>query len=240
MNANINNKFDGLLWDMDGVIVDVSMSYRKCIQLSVNYFLPANLHCDEKDVDAIKSVVGLNNDWDASYALYLQKASLNIDLHDFVKNLIQMRSDQMYTKIKNQFQKFYLGDSTSKGFIESESLLIDQHQLSQLKNKYNKMGIVTGRPKQEAIYTLEINNLTRVFDIVVAMEDTKLGKPDPEPILKAINALSLQNTIYIGDSPSDVVASQKANIPCIYIGNEKLTEQTFRTTQEVYNYLIKN
>ncbi|MGD9129000.1 MAG: HAD-IA family hydrolase [Candidatus Woesebacteria bacterium] len=228
------DQLDGLIWDMDGVLIDVSKSYRLCILKTVQYFCPDKT-VTELDVLAIKQVVGLNNDWDASYALILKKQNSKFDIPEFISNLEKYRKDKLYQNIVAVFQSYYLGSSLYQkcyskkapvkkieSLINTEKLLIPKSVLDNLKKKYKKMGIATGRPKFEAIYALKNNNILDLFNTVIAMEDYKNGKPEPEPLLMVSEKLALKNTIYIGDSSSDVEAAKRAQMPCIYIGEKKL------------------
>ena len=70
----MNAKYDGLIFDMDGVIVDVSRSYREAIRQTAGYFLKRNVLMSE--VGEIKNKPGMNNDWDAPYSL-INKPTLN-------------------------------------------------------------------------------------------------------------------------------------------------------------------
>lgn len=69
---------DLLIFDMDGVLIDVSQSYRKTIQQTIHIYLQhcLGLKTDPVSSDAIalfKSAGGFNNDWDltAGFLLYL-------------------------------------------------------------------------------------------------------------------------------------------------------------------------
>ena len=70
---------DLLLFDMDGVLIDVSRSYRKTIQKTIHLYLTTCLgHRREKDQPALdeavslfKSAGGFNNDWDLTVGLLL-------------------------------------------------------------------------------------------------------------------------------------------------------------------------
>jgi len=39
----MNRKYDGLIFDMDGILVDVSKSYRETIRQTAGYFLKRNV-----------------------------------------------------------------------------------------------------------------------------------------------------------------------------------------------------
>ena len=208
----MNTKYDGLIFDMDGVLVDVSESYREAIRQTASYFLKRNVQMSE--VDQIKNMSGMNNDWDATYVL------IN-------KPII------IYKPVKSYFQKIYLG-----GLINNEKLLISKETLRLLKNKYKKLGIATGRPKKEAEYVIKKNKLETIFDCVIALEDVSNSKPSSDSIQAVIKKLNLKQTVYIGDSPSDVLAAKAAEIPSIFIGNQKIGTLRFPTILKVIQYLL--
>jgi len=209
--------YDGLIFDMDGVLVDVSKSYREAIRQTASYFLKRDIPMSE--VDLIKDRVGMNNDWDATYALINNP---NIS----------------YEAVKSYFQYIYVGNDQKSGLINNEKLLISKQKLQSLKNKYKKMGIATGRPKIEAEYVINKNQLSTLFDCVIALEDVANSKPSPDSILMVIEKLNLKQTVYIGDSPSDVIAAERAKIPSIFVGKQNIGTIQFQTMLEVVQYLL--
>jgi len=208
----MNRKYDGLIFDMDGILVDVSKSYRETIRQTAGYFLKRNVLMSE--VDDIKNIIGMNNDWDATYSL-INKSSIN------------------YESVKAYFQKIYLD-----GLINNEKLLISKEKLQLLKNKYKKLAIATGRPKIEAEYAIKKNKLEKIFDCIVALEDVKNCKPSPDSLLAVIKKLSLKQTIYIGDNPSDVQAAEASGIPSIYVGKQNIGTIKFQSVLQVINFLL--
>lgn len=214
----INNKYDGLIFDMDGVIVDVNQSYRETIRQTASFFLKRTIKTQE--VSNIKSKVGMNNDWDATYAL-INNTTIS------------------YKKVKDHFQSLYLGNSNKKGLISNEKLLISKSQFNKLKYMYKKIGIATGRPKEEAYYVITNNHLEKIFDCIIALEDVKQGKPSPDSIIKVINTLKLKNTVYIGDSPNDVIAAKASGITSIYIGQQQIGTMRFQSVLQAVKYLLK-
>ena len=215
----MKNNFDGIIFDMDGILVDVSKSYRKAIRLTSSYFL--NREVKKEEVDIIKNKIGMNNDWDATYTL--------------------INNPRIpYEKVKSYFQKLYLGNSKRKGLIDNEPLLISKKILNQMRIKYNRLAIATGRPKKEAQYVIKKNKLDGLFDCIVAMEDIANGKPAPDMLLTVIKKMGFKNTVYIGDSPSDVIAADKAGIPSIYVGAQRIGSVRFSSILRVIKYLLLN
>lgn len=211
-------KFDSVIFDMDGVIVDVRNSYREAIRQTASFFLKRKVKKEE--VDKIKKQVGMNNDWDATYALINNK---NIP----------------YNEVVDYFQLKYLGNGNTRGLILKEKLLISRIQLKRLKTKYRKLGIATGRPKKEALFVIKNFNLQIFFppEYIVALEDTAREKPSPVPLLEAKKRMRVSNPVYVGDTINDIIAAKKADMPCIFIGKEKLGDIQITNIKELEKIL---
>jgi HAD superfamily hydrolase (TIGR01548 family) len=77
---------DLLIFDMDGVLIDVSGSYRETIQRTVHIYLRRCLGFEgakrrlvtKEDIALFKSVGGFNNDWDLTSGLLLYFLSLSV------------------------------------------------------------------------------------------------------------------------------------------------------------------
>ncbi len=199
-------EIDAILFDIDGVLVDVSKSYRLAIQKTAEKFLGRPV--SKMEIDLIKSINGFNNDWDATYALVKG-----------VKDRKEViRESEEYAKIKKEFQRLYLGE-----FINNEKLLINASTLSQLKQSGLKLGIVTSRPRAEAVYALK-SFMPEFFseNSIIAQEDCKEEKPSPKPLLLAKERISAKNPIYVGDSINDEFAAKAAGMIFISV-NQKLS-----------------
>jgi HAD superfamily phosphatase len=74
-----------LIFDMDGVLIDVSRSYRKTIQRTIQIYLETCLGfarsggdwITNEEISLFKSVGGFNNDWDLTSGLLLYLLSLS-------------------------------------------------------------------------------------------------------------------------------------------------------------------
>ena len=73
------------------------------------------------------------------------------------------------------------------------------------------IGLVTGRPRDEAIWFLDRYELTALFDVVVAREDAPL-KPSPRGIRSAMETLRAGRAWFIGDTVDDVMAAKAAGL----------------------------
>lgn len=86
-----------------------------------------------------------------------------------------------------------------------------------LKNLYNKqvnLGIITSKNDEEMKNEFSPFNIDKYFTCIVTASDTRLHKPNPDPILKAMDNLKItrDRTIYIGDSIYDMKSAKSAGI----------------------------
>ena len=81
-----------------------------------------------------------------------------------------------------------------------------------LHKKGHPMGIVTSKSKAEFDNEVILKNILHCFSIVVCAEDTEKHKPNPDPLLKyaELAGASVDDIIYIGDSPYDKACALSA------------------------------
>ncbi|MDQ6600316.1 pyrophosphatase PpaX [Bacillus salipaludis] len=81
-----------------------------------------------------------------------------------------------------------------------------------LKEKGYKLGVVTTKRHDTSLKGLRLMKLEEYFDVVVALDHVTKVKPDPEPILKALEQLNSQpeETIMVGDNFHDILAGKNA------------------------------
>lgn len=97
------------------------------------------------------------------------------------------------------------------------------HFLEILKKNDILTALVTNNNKRNSDFLL--NKYKMSFDVVVTRE-MQMWKPDPDPLLYVMELLGIKRieTMTIGDSHYDILASRKARIKDIYIiKNEKTT-----------------
>jgi HAD superfamily hydrolase (TIGR01509 family) len=84
-----------------------------------------------------------------------------------------------------------------------------------------KTAVVTNAPKENAVYMLEVLNLTKTFPIVVLAADAPPGKPDPAPYLLALEKVGVKakKAIAFEDSPTGIQAAVAAGIYTIAIAS---------------------
>jgi pyrophosphatase PpaX len=90
-----------------------------------------------------------------------------------------------------------------------------------LRAQGRKLGIVTAKRHRTVDLALaRFPRLASSFDVVVGFEDTERHKPDPEPVLLAVEKLggSPEEAAYVGDSPFDIGAAKAAGVFAIAVG----------------------
>ena len=104
--------------------------------------------------------------------------------------------------------------------------------LEELSRRGVRLGVVTSKITQTAIRGLELFGIRKYFDVVVGLEMTDKHKPDPEPILKALEILDLPPSaaLMVGDSPFDILCARNAGVKSAAVAwsvhsKEKLMEE---------------
>jgi len=118
-------------------------------------------------------------------------------------NIEEFRKCFLKTQIKN-FKKF----AKLLPFVKATFHFVNKKGI--------KLGIVTTKRRVEALAILKGYNLP--YNTVVAGDDVKNKKPDPEPVLKACKNLKIKPKycIFVGDHPFDMEAAKSAG--CFPVG----------------------
>lgn len=82
-----------------------------------------------------------------------------------------------------------------------------------------RTGVATSKRRHSADRTLAAVELSDAVALVVGMEDTTAHKPDPAPLLLAVDKLgaSRSDAVYVGDAVVDVQAAQAAGLDSIAV-----------------------
>lgn len=203
-----------MLFDMDGVLVDVSGSYRRAIEETVYHFTGREVQ--QEMIQRYKDRGGFNDDWELTHTI----------IGDF-------GMETPFARVVTEFQRRYRGEDWD-GFITEEHPFIQTETLVELKKLGHILGIVTGRPEVEAYWTLDRWGWREFFPLMIGRErQGNRKKPDPFPLLLALgrlNAAGIQvaaeRTVYIGDSVDDVTAARAAGMLSIGVVHPNTDPQT--------------
>ncbi|MDP4200091.1 MAG: HAD-IA family hydrolase [Bacteroidota bacterium] len=93
-----------------------------------------------------------------------------------------------------------------------------------------KIGAITTRSIRTSIRSLEQTGIVHLFDIIISAEDVVRVKPDPEPLLKALDVFGVKpaDAIMVGDTAADIMAGKNAGVKTVAalygFGGERLLE----------------
>ena len=182
-----------LVFDMDGVLVDVTESYRETIVLTVEHFTGKTI--SHESIQDYKNQGGWNNDW-----LLSQKIC-----HDFGVDI----------RIRRPSSNTSTTCSSARASIHRERWLPRDGPARSLGERF-EFGIFTGRTTEEAEITLNREGVRDRF-LLVSANDVEREKPDPEGLLKIAAMRPSKKLLYVGDTVDDARCAKAADVPFIGI-----------------------
>jgi HAD superfamily phosphatase len=185
-----------LVFDMDGVLVDVTESYRETIAQTVAHFTGSRI--THERIQELKNQGGWNDDWKLS--------------HHIVK---ESGVDADFETVKGHFQHLFRGNG-GPNLMQREKWIARPGALEKLGETF-RFAVFTGRPKEEARITLDRFAPELAFDPIVGMYDVENHKPHPEGLLAILKDNGGTQAFYIGDTVDDARAAKAAKVPFIGI-----------------------
>jgi HAD superfamily phosphatase len=190
-----------LVFDMDGVLVDVSESYRATIVETVRHFTGKVI--ERELIQEYKNEGGWNNDW-----LLSQKIVLDISGQDIP-----------YATVVEVFQNYFFGPNND-GLVMRERWLPKNGLLERLRDR-QALCIFTGRLREEAQFTLTRFVPSLAWSMIVGDDDVKTPKPAPEGLLKIAAAYPGSSLTYLGDTVDDARSARAAGVRFIGVAHPR-------------------
>lgn len=182
---------DVIVFDMDGVLVEVGESYREAIRETVCHFTGEPVAHDV--IQDFKNQGGWNNDWLLSHRLIADRGA-NVD----------------YAEVVEYFNRIFLGEN-GDGLILREKWIPSADLLRNLE-KLATLAIFTGRAKYEADVTLGRYANSVRFDPIITDECVARPKPAPDGLELIKQHYPQKQIWYLGDTVDDARSAQSAGV----------------------------
>lgn len=198
-----------LVFDMDGVLVDVTESYRAAIAETIRHFTGAEVTPDS--IQEWKNRGGYNNDW--------------VLCHHFCREL---GFEISYEAVVEYFNGVFFGEN-GDGLIRREGWVPRDGLLERLAARY-RLAIFTGRNRRELEATLNRFVREPLFDPTITTDDVDHGKPAPDGLIEIRRRTGAPIAAFLGDTVDDAASAREAGVPFIGVaapgaaGRDRLVE----------------
>ena len=181
-----------IIFDVDGVLVDVRHTFHRCTIETVRHFTGRRVHRSE--IHEWKNRSGYNDDWRLTT--------------DWIRRLGRRVP---YEEVKRKYMEFYWG-AKGDGYVRGEQWLIPATTLRGLARRA-ELALFTGRTREELAHTLGRFGTHRCFRRIVTYDDVRHAKPHPEGLLRILDGRDPSAALYLGDNVDDAIAARRARIP---------------------------
>lgn len=185
-----------LIFDVDGVLVDVRGTYWRSALDTVHYLTEKRVTYAE--LHKWKSKPGFNDDWSmvAAWVTALGKPL-------------------SYDEARAAFERFYWGSDGKPGNVRNEKILVTARQVEKWAQRY-ELNLFTGRTRQEFSHTFDRWPAMKYFRTIVTMDDAP-KKPRPDGLQIILDGRDPASALYLGDNIDDALAAREAGVPFLAI-----------------------
>ncbi len=182
-------KFDAIVFDLDGTLIDTLEDLKDSVNFALNKF-----GFPERNLDEIRSFVG-----------------------NGVKRLVYLSvpdgtDEETSAKCLEIFKEHYKGNSRNKT-APYEGI---PEMLKKVQAAGFKTAVVTNKIQDAAIEIIRCFFGDKI-DVIIGQVDGVAQKPEPDGVWLALEKLGVDRTkaVYIGDSEVDCMTAHNAGLPCI-------------------------
>jgi HAD superfamily phosphatase len=203
-----------IVFDVDGVLAEVTESYREAIVQTVEHFTNHRIARDL--IQQYKNAGGWNNDWALSQKI---ASDLGVEVE--------------YGAVVNHFNHIFLGRA-GDGLIHRETWIPQSGLLGRLESRLD-LAIFTGRLRYELDITLARFAPHVRFDPIICAEHVVNPKPAPDGLHSIQRMKPGRKLWYVGDTVDDARSASAAGVPFIGViasGHSSRAELTQLFQQE--------
>lgn len=180
-----------IIFDVDGVLVDVRDSFHRCTVDVVRHFTGRRVRRSE--IHAWKNRSRFNDDWRLTT--------------DWIASLGR---PVPYEEVKRKYMELYWG-TDGNGYVRRERWVVPRNTLARLSRRAC-LAVFTGRTRRELEHTLARFHTRKYFQMTVTFDDINGSKPDPEGLLRILGRRMPSSALYLGDNIDDALAARRAGI----------------------------
>lgn len=190
MKMNQENKYDLVLYDLDGTLQD-------SVPLIVESFHKA-----------YEKVLGGCNRIDAELMTYIGRPlTETFEMHDpeTARKLFDAYIEYNETQMRRGVIPLFPGVKEELGALRDAGVL---------------QGVVTSKRREAAMITINLLGLQRYFDVEIFREDSVLAKPHGAPLVAAASRLKISDmsrVLYVGDAVPDVQSARDCGADCAVV-----------------------
>lgn len=183
-----------IVFDMDGVLVDPTESFRRAVIETVRHF--TGQETTFAKIAAIKNEGGYNDDTDIALRL-----------------VEELGGRATREEIELVGRRLFWGNDR-EGMIQAERWLVRDGVLERLRERA-RLAIFTGRGTNTARHTLERFCPEIDFDPIVTSGMPLALKPAPDGLLHILEKHPGAEALYVGDTIDDARAARAAGVPFV-------------------------
>lgn len=213
------DQIKGVLFDMDGVIIDGMPYHAKAWKLA---FQEIGLTIASREVYEREGESGI-----AAVSLFLGKR--NIVLEEAEVRALMDRKEAIFKEI-----------------VEVKPFQGIHQLLDNLLMRNKRIALVTGTARHELMHSLPLE-LQNKFELMITGDEVSRGKPHPEPYLKALEKMALQpsDVVVVENAPLGIESAKQADCYCLAVATSlpasylHQADQCFDDINALAGYLFK-
>ena len=206
-------RLKGVLFDMDGVILDSEELWD---------------HITEKIV----------RKYSLDMSVLMENDGFNLSADDAMRLVLDSMgcyTDELHYAILEYMDEVYFGCLGTMTSLEDGISDV----LETLYSKGLSAVLVSNSTRKQVVKVLEHYGLEKYFTGIVAADDVKNSKPHAEPYLKALSLSGLrpEEVIVVEDSPTGIRSAENASLPYVMVSGKNGGNNTVLRT-ELGSYLM--
>ncbi len=239
-----------IVFDIDGVLIDVNNSYDLATKLTVEYILKKlgkPQHISLQTIRKLRVRGNFGDDFQLTEALLilsLREKLKTVNNFPWGRGLSWVGSkfgtvsdiDNLRRDIRRVFNTFYLGNYYDErlfpfqGLVRNERPLIEKEILQRITRRF-KIGVITGRSVMELQMAEHLLN----FHFPHAVTRELYSKPDPGALRHIVKG---EFGVYIGDSATDSLLVENYRIVCGKAFDFIMVGRDFKNVSDAIHHIL--